>query len=490
MDNYNSRARELRRRRRRRRVIRNRIIFACVVILLVVGIVFLVKWLSSGSSETPKDTSAPAANATEATGTSAEEGTTQAAAGADWQAVLAEADIHCKQYNYDKAIELVKGVNGYEGIPELSDAISRYDAEKAKAVPYDKMSEITHVFYHTLVIDGSVTFHLSDAKKVKDYNQVMTTIDEFNKITQEMYDRGYVLVDIHDIAHLETQPDGTQKMVWGTIYLPEGKTPFVLSQDDVSYYEYMEGDGFANRLVIDENGSITNEIDQADGSVVTGSYDMVPLVEDFVREHPDFSYRGARGIIALTGYNGILGYRTAPKYGDPSDSSYKPEYAKYNVDEARQKATAVAARMQELGWRFASHSWGHKDYGALSFEKLQTDAQKWEDQVEPLLGGNIDTIIFPFGADLGEGSWRGYDHSDSIKQKYKYLDSLGFDYYCPVDGAQYWTQMKDGYFRQGRRNLDGIRMWWAVSGYKDTLSDLFDANKVFDKTRPTPVENL
>ena len=237
MDNYNSRARELRRRRRRRRVIRNRIIFACVVILLVVGIVFLVKWLSSGSSETPKDTSAPAANATEATGTSAEAGTTQAAAGADWQAVLAEADIHCKQYNYDKAIELVKGVNGYEGIPELSDAISRYEAEKAKAVPYDKMSEITHVFYHTLVIDGSVTFHLSDAKKVKDYNQVMTTIDEFNKITQEMYDRGYVLVDIHDIAHLETQPDGTQKMVWGTIYLPEGKTPFVLSQDDVSYYE-------------------------------------------------------------------------------------------------------------------------------------------------------------------------------------------------------------------------------------------------------------
>ena len=68
------------------------------------------------------------------------------------------------------------------------------------------------------------------------------------------------MVDIHDIAHLETQPDGTQKMVWGTIYLPEGKTPFVLSQDDVSYYEYMEGDGFANRLVIDENGSIPHDI--------------------------------------------------------------------------------------------------------------------------------------------------------------------------------------------------------------------------------------
>mgnify|MGYP000718429092 FL=1 len=34
---------------------------------------------------------------------------------------------------------------------------------------------------------------------------------------------------------------------------------------------------------------------------------MVPLIDRFVEEHPDFSYRGAKGIVALTGYNGILG---------------------------------------------------------------------------------------------------------------------------------------------------------------------------------------
>ncbi len=486
-----SRARELRRRKRRRRAIRNRIIFGCVVLLLIVGIVFLIRWLVGDSEDAPEG-SAPASGAAENTQAGPEAGGETAAGteAADWQAVLAEADIHCQQYNYDVAIQMIQGVEGYEDIPELTAAITRYEEEKSKAVPYENMSEITHVFYHTLVIDGNVTFHLDDPAKVKDYNQVMTTIDEFNKITQEMYDRGYVLVDIHDIAHLETQPDGTEKMVWGTIYLPEGKTPFVLSQDDVSYYEYMEGDGFASRLVIDEDGGITNEIDQEDGTVIRGSYDMVPLLEDFIEAHPDFSYRGARGIIALTGYNGILGYRTAPKYGDPTDSSYLEEYASIDVEYEREQATKVAARMQELGWRFASHSWGHRDYGALSFEEMKTDAQKWEDQVEPLLGGNIDTIIFPFGADLGTGSWRGYDHSESIQEKYQYLDSLGFDYYCPVDGAQYWEQMKDGYFRQGRRNLDGIRMWWAVSGEKDTLSDLFDASEVFDPSRPTPVEDL
>ena len=81
-------------------------------------------------------------------------------------------------------------------------------------------------------------------------NQVMTTIDEFCKIIQSMYDKGYVLVGLHDIAEMQIQEDGTEKMVQKEILLPEGKTPFVLSVDDVSYYEYMTGTGFASRLVI------------------------------------------------------------------------------------------------------------------------------------------------------------------------------------------------------------------------------------------------
>ena len=44
---------------------------------------------------------------------------------------------------------------------------------------------------------------------------------------------------------------------------------------------------------------------------------MVPLIDAFVKKHPDFSYRGAKGTLALTGYNGVLGYRTSKsQYGD------------------------------------------------------------------------------------------------------------------------------------------------------------------------------
>ena len=53
---------------------------------------------------------------------------------------------------------------------------------------------------------------------------------------------------------------------------------------------------------------VRNEYIEDDGRVSVGDYDMVPLIDRFVEKHPDFSYRGAKGIVALTGYNGILGY--------------------------------------------------------------------------------------------------------------------------------------------------------------------------------------
>ena len=110
------------------------------------------------------------------------------------------------------------------------------------------MTQITHVFFHSLVIDTAKAFD-GDAD-ANGYNQVMTTKDEFEKIVNEMYNRGYVLVRLHDIAHEETDENGNTRMVKGKILLPEGKKAFVMSQDDVCYYPYMDGDGFARRIVI------------------------------------------------------------------------------------------------------------------------------------------------------------------------------------------------------------------------------------------------
>lgn len=374
--------------------------------------------------------------------------------------VLSEGDRLAASYDYDNAIKAIESYGEkYTKKDELVAAIDRYNQEKAKAVKFSDIHQITHVFFHTLLVDNAKAF---DGEYTEaGYNQYMTTVGEFRQILDELYARGYVLVNLSDIAHEETDENGNTKFVEGAIYLPEGKKPLVMSQDDVSYYTYMAGDGFATKLVIGEDGLPTCEYIQDDGSVVYGDYDLVPILAKFIDEHPDFSYRGAKATLAITGYDGVLGYRTSPT-GDG-----------YNPDDI-EKAKAVADRMKELGWVFASHSWGHQHYGAISAEKVREDAQKWDNEVKPILG-DTDILIYAHGHDIA-----GVEPYTEENQKYAILRGFGFRYFCNVDAHQYWVQMGDDYLRQGRRNLDGYRMFFNP----EKLDDLFDARKVYDKSRP------
>ena len=395
------------------------------------------------------------------------------------QSVLEQAKIMYAQYNYDEAIKLLKSQKDFEKNKDYMDIAAKCQVAKASLVEYP-IEKITHVFFHTLVKDTSKAFD-GDSDS-GGYNQVMTTIDEFNKIIQTMYDKGYVLVSPHDMATVNK--DGS--MSRGKIMLPKGKIPFVLSQDDVSYYHYMDGDGYATKLVLDDEGKVRNEYVEDDGTVSVGDYDMVPLIDRFVEQHPDFSYRGAKGIVALTGYNGILGYRTDISYEtrpddlDANKVEWLDAHPDFSLEKEREEAKKVAEAMKANGWLFASHTWGHKNATDSSAEELKADNEKWEAYVAPILG-KTDTIIFAFGADIG--GWEGYS---SDNPKFQYYKSRGYHYYCNVDSSQYFVQLSDQYLRQGRRNLDGYRMYYNP----EMLSDLFDVSEVWDSSRPTPVPEM
>ena len=377
------------------------------------------------------------------------------------EGVIAQAKLLADGYDYDGAINLLSS-STYASDESVTAAIDEYNATKETLVRADPR-KVTHVFFHTLIMDTSKAFD-GDSRE-KGYNQVMTTKDEFMKILQSMYERGFVLVRLHDVAYEVTAEDGSRHFQEGDIMLPEGKKPFVMSQDDVCYYEYMDGDGFASRMTIGEDGKPTNEMKMDDGSVSVGSYDLVPLLDDFIKEHPDFSYRGAKACIAFTGYNGILGYRTDSAY---NTDEYKAEHPDFNFEEERANAAKVVQCLRDDGFEIASHSWGHRNMGTISMDKFREDTDKWANEVETLTGP-CDIILFPFGSDIGD--WHPYDTSS---ERFQYLYNKGFRYFCNVDSSQYFVQIGDDYMRQGRRNLDGYRMYYdlpesGVGG--DHLSD-------------------
>ena len=375
-----------RRRKRLQRERRKRLIAMGVALVLVIGGVSAGinsckgkktsvsrqdKISANAKTDSAKDTAA-------SDGSAADSKTSDTAGGsATAKDILVQADILAQQYNYDEAIKLLKQDSSYSSNEKMQAAVKKYEETKATCTAWP-LEKVTHVFYHILIKDTSKAFD-GDYKEA-DYNQVMTTIDEFNKITQTMYDEGYVMVSIKDMA----KADENGNMTEGEILLPPGKIPFVFSQDDVCYYHYMDGDGFATKLVVDDEGKIRNEYVEDDGSISVGDYDMVPLIDRFVEEHPDFSYRGAKGIIALTGYNGILGYRTDESYEtrpadlDDNKVEWLNEHPDFSLEKEREGAKKVADAMKAEGWEFASHTWGHQNVGQISLEKLQEDTEKFK----------------------------------------------------------------------------------------------------------------
>lgn len=396
------------------------------------------------------------------------------------QELLAQADQLAAGYDYDAALELLQSYGSdWKEQQGFEEASTRYQAEKAKLVRWPDTTQITHIFFHSLIADPSRAF---DSDYTNDgYNQYMATVDEFRAILEELYDRGYVLVRMHDVAKLTTGEDGQQRYVQGDIYLPPDKKPIILSQDDVNYYEYMidgdedhfadaQGDGFATRIVVGEDGYPTCAYITEQGETVYGEYDIVPILESFCQQHPDFSYRGARGVLGVTGYQGVFGYRTHPDWrAILGEDAYQEDYA---------QAKLVSQCLKDKGWEIASHSFGHPAYGEISDARVIEDVAKWEEQVQPVVG-DTDIFLYPYGSDIA-----GLE--DYCGAKFDALYDAGYRYFCNVDSAQYWTQIHDDYVRQGRRNIDGYRMWWNP----ELLDDLFDVEQILDPNRPTPVPSI
>lgn len=443
-----------------------------VVILLVIAGKGIVKSLTSDDVGTqvtePSETQAPTISQEEIARQN--------------QALLADADFIAAGYDYQKAIAMLKAGEHYDSTPELQAKVREYETLDSQLVSYDRMDSITHVFFHSLIVDTDRAF--DDDYTNGGYNQYMTTVSEFNAMLESMYERGFVLVSPYDIAYEVTDSTGTH-FTYGDIRLPAGKTPFVMSQDDLNYYGYMigdvdseyerptvankDGDGFAHKIVIGQDGYPTCEYIDKDGNLLTGDYDLVPLLERFIQEHPDFSYHGARAILGMTGYEGVFGYRTKPVYEEKMGAeAYQKEVA---------AAKAVADCLREHGWILASHSYGHPSYGNLSAERVEQDSDKWENTVQPVIG-DTDVILYPNGSDIAGIEKYTFDNA-----KFSALYADGYRYFYNVDSNIAWCQLGENYFRGGRRNLDGYRMYYNP----DLLSDLFEVSEVWDSARPTPV---
>ena len=423
-----------------------------------------------------------------------------AAEGQSAAQTIQQAQLLAAGYDYDGAIALLEGIKDQD--PSVADTIASYNDQKARCVAVD-VTRIPHVFFHSLINDDrAFNAELVGADRVRQNNAAMTTTAEFDAMIQDMYEAGYVMVGLDDMCIKTTDENGVVHIAKNdALMLPPEKKAFVLSIDDLSYYHsYGIGtQGYATRMLVDENGRPKCEYTNEEGVTTIGDYDVVPRIDTFIEQHPDFSYRGARGTVAMTGYNGVFGYRTNNYYKDINDPHLDPDqiqwlqdHPDFNWEEDCANAKAVADAMKAEGWTFASHTYGHLNAESADLARLQADHERWVTVNEPILG-KVDKIIFAFGADIGHvGEYTDYN------EKFQYFKSQGMNIFCNVDGNIGWTEFGDTFMRTGRVALDGFTMYQAMTEYAGAhtiYANDYEALGIsgiadfFNKLRPTPIDS-
>ena len=353
------------------------------------------------------------------------------------------------------------------------EAVRTYWSPEELTQAWGPEQPVEHLFFHPIIAYPEFAF--SDAvpeDRQKGLDDWMVTVDEYKKILQSLYDKGYILVAMEDLWSEVTDETGTH-MVRNTLMLPEGKKPLVISFDDVNYYDYMLAEGFTSKLVLGDDGQIWAECTDpyTKETFLTRDLDATPILDDFVLEHPDFSLNGAKAIFSLTGYQGILGYRTQNDRYIAADDPKRPAFDAYRQGEI-EAVKPVIERLKETGWTFGSHTWGHIDLTTRSLDVVRTDTERWLEEVGSLVGPT-DILFYPHGARPDGDDWH------QTGPKLQYLQSMGFRVFASV-GINSFSYIKKDLSAVicDRLHPDGTTLRWS----RDRYLPFYDAADIMDTT--------
>lgn len=375
--------------------------------------------------------------------------------------LLEQAAIKASGYDYQGAIEMLDSFSGdMNKFTQILSDRGKYSQLLSTVVEITNYGQLPNLSFNVLIADPARAF--KDEKYASAYNQNFVTVDEFSKILDQLYANGYVLVNFDSFVEKTTDAAGNVSYTTKPIYLPSDKKPFMLTETLVNYFGYMidsdddgkadaKGGGFASKMIV-KDGEITCEMVDAEGNTVYGAYDLVPILNEFIEEHPDFAYRGARATLAVTGKEGIFGHRI--NKGDTA---------------AVAAATELVQELRSQGYLIACNTYENLNYDKNKATDIQADLKSWTDEITPVLG-NVDILVFARGSDI----------SDYTGPKFNVLYSSGFRYFISsaTKGIPS-TEVNRTYIRQYRIMVTGSLMVNSPS----TLSNYFKVADVISGER-------
>ena len=274
------------------------------------------------------------------------------------------------------------------------------------------------------------------------FDESKITTTEFKNILYELYKNNYVLISTNQIIDSKTLKQIPLK-------LPKNKKPILLVFDNVSYKSNYQNLGEIDKIIIDRNNNLaTYTTKKSIQDRVAYDNEFILILENFIKQFPDFSFNGAKGIIFLTGENGILGYNT----------NHKNASSKYES----KRVSEVIKKLKSLGWQFGCNNYSYKLDSSLSDMEFAKDLSLWNAEGSPLIG-TTNLYAYPYG------------ENDENSSKQELLITSGFKIFFECGDPNPIQKVSDTYhFYYYKINGKALRENTQI------LDKLFTCEKVYD----------
>lgn len=317
---------------------------------------------------------------------------------------------------------------------------------------YNYDGEIFTLSFNTLMAFPEKA--LSDNNNLSaSFDENKITTSEFKNILYELYKNDYVLISINQLIDSKTLEQIPLK-------LPKNKKPILLVFDNVSYKSNYQNLGEIDKIIIDRNNNLaTYTTKKSIQDRVAYDNEFILILENFIKQFPDFSFNGAKGIIFLTGEHGILGYNT----------NHKNASSKYES----KRVSEVIKKLKSLGWQFGCNNYSYKLDSNLNDMEFAKDLSLWNSEVSPLIG-TTNLYAYPYG------------ENDENSNKQELLITSGFKIFFECGNPSSNQKISDTYhFYYYKINGKTLRENYQV------LDNLFSCEKVYDYNyRTVPFKSI
>ncbi|MDO5015714.1 MAG: hypothetical protein Q4E09_01690 [Eubacteriales bacterium] len=281
---------------------------------------------------------------------------------------------------------------------------------------------------------------------------------EFLRILDNLYKDGYVL-----ISPRQFYPWPERRF---TIRVPSGKKPLILIFDRWQYSVLNQVCGTTSKLYLDDEGELLAEAGDDQGR----DLDAIPILEDFLEQHPDFAFDGAKAVLALNVDESLFGFTVSDEEVAESKAAWArvgqlyPTLTSEEMSDHRERVADLLAYLQRHGWDFASAGYMGHDTASLDLTDLEEEVGAWSSLLNTWLT-EARVFAFPNGSHV-------YNQSDSLDL----ILSRGFNIFFG-QGPKPYRFMDRRFLHFDSLAVNGNTLTYPGS----YLSDLFDSDAILDR---------